>query len=1359
MKRTTERNDRVTLHVSPDAVLEGNRILVRGEGWPDCRVRLFIGEQSRPIDRIMVGVRVEGGVRPDPRGEFQVSLLTFDLDLRDTEVVAVADHRDGHVARASLRITRRRHPLEGREGEGRHGEGRDAENHHPRGPGRTGGKHGGDDKSDGRPGLMQNEEEREDEDLPYWRLRDWFKRRFEHIGRIPEGLRDTQIASVRALRAKAYGRGRFDGPGGVGPPRLGPAGGPAPSQPVPGVCNWTPVGSSPLLNGPTAAYSGRTLAVAIPAGASSTILLGTAGGGIWKSTDAGVTWSPKTDYNRSLAIGAIAIDPNNAMNVIAGTGEYAGAIGTYYGNGIFRSADGGETWTEHATSTFERDEISRIVYDPTDATGQRVYLSSSIGVFESLDGGSSWSALRAGAASDLVVLVLPMGGGTVKLIAGFDGSGLWTSQRTGGGAWGAWSQFADPAFPTFFGRIALGQCASDPKTIYAAFSSGQGIAGMAKTTNGGTGWSQVIPPLAAGPLDVPSTSASGHDHHVTVPAADLGAPAPHTYTSTSNGTPAHTHAVPLTNAQTQTLIDGTGAVNQLSTADATGHQHTFIFDRRVTSQSWYNFHITVDPSDPNTVYYGEVGLWKTTTGDGPWTQLPILHSDQHALAFDPTNPSILYAVNDGGVYRSATGGTSWTQRNRDLATLQYVSVAQHPDYEAVLLGGTQDNGTHRALGHPSWWLARGGDGGFSVIDPNTPTRMYSEYISSTFYRSDSSGDPGTWVLKNTGITGGAEFYAPFVLDPSDANVCYFGGSQLWRSPNNADSWTAVTSAIVGNVTAIAVHPTDPTTVYIATTNGRVYRVQRTGATWALANVTTTDLTAPNLPSGVYLSDLAVDPAGNIWLTVSSVLASESTGEFSNDHVYRRAVGGTTWESRSGGLAQANPVNTIVIDPLDSNVLYCGADVGVFRTDSGGMSWVPWDEGLPNVPVFDLALHHTRRLLRAATHGRSVWERPLAAAACPTVDLYLRDNVVDTGRVVPSPDGVPHPFNPATLVHHWQSADIKVDAEEGTPAAYQTSAPIDNYVDFEAAIQHRTARRTRTNRFYVQVHNRGVAKATNVQVRGFFADAHLGLPNLPADFWTGGRPFAGTPSGTDWTPAGPSRTFAVLEAGEPGVAEWDFVVPASANKHSCLLVVATCAEDPINGAGLFGVDALVRDKKHVALKNLNVEDYVPGAQLPDGGFQMGIRAPGGDDRVVDIVVHWGSLPREATLFAAFEAWDDGKPVVLAGAEELKAGGVVQERAANGMFRPEWEDRCGEPHRLEDGRVYVLRPAQHRETVISRVRASAARSSQLFLNLMVPAEAAHDGDEAQFDVMQRIGKKIVGGITFQLRYVREYARKER
>jgi photosystem II stability/assembly factor-like uncharacterized protein len=1282
-----------TLEVHPSSVPEGQPIVLRGCDWGTCPVLLAVGGRRVRLARAALGALRAEGVQPDAHGEFVVEIATLDLEAGRHELKATSAHKTWKgraTAGFEIRERPRLDDAPSRETEGAEGDREEAG------------------------------------DSPYRRKRDFFKRRFGHLGFIPPGVRETQMRQIRLLRER---RDRFKNP------LPGP-----PSMPVPGACNWNPVGPGPVVVDATTSWAGRTLALAVDPTNPAIVYAGTAGGGVWKSVDGGTTWSPKSDYQRSLAIGTIAIDPLDTQRIFAGTGEYNdGGVGTYYGNGILFSANGGDTWSELGTTTFPRDEISRILFDPTDASSQRMFLSAATGVYASPDGGANWNQLRAGSASALVLLVT---GANVQLIAGFYGSGIWTSTRTAG-IWSAWTQFASPAFPAgFTARIALGQSRDHPQNLYAAFSDGNSIAGIARTTNGGGLWTRLTPPIA---VDINKDSAlagaPAHFHTVTVPAADLdGVLAPHSYVTTV--TSGHTHTVNVTVADLQILRNGSGSVTKLTQPDATGHQHSFVLDRRVSNQTWYNLHISPHPTDPNTVYYGDIGVWKTTTGDGPWTNLPILHTDQHAFAFDPVNPAHVWAGNDGGVYGSPDGGATWAHRNRDLQTLEYISVALHPQYESVMIGGTQDNGTQRYTGSPAWTLAAGGDGGFTAIDPVQPHRMYHQYVNNTFYRSDDSGAAGSWVLKNTGITGGAEFYAPFALDPSDPDNCYFGGAQLWRSPDNADSWAAITNPLAGNITTIAVHPADSNIIYAGTTAGHVYRVQRTGATWSLADVTTTDLTGPSLPAGVYLSDLAVDAAGNVWVTVSSLQWTEIEA-FTNDHVYRRASGAGVWESRSGGLAQANPINCIVIDPMNADRLFCGGDLGVFRTEDAGVTWVPWDEGLPNVPVFDMALHNPRRLLRVATHGRSIWERPVDALSCPLVDLYMRDNILDTGRLIPSLQGLVHPFDATLNAWHWQSEDIKVDGPE---PAFQTPSPIDNYVDF-TVIEHRSVRRNRTNRFYVQVHNRGIGIATNVVVRGFFAAASPGLPPLPADFWSAGKPFSGTPGGTDWTAVGPARIFPVLEPGEPGIAEWDWFVPSSAPQHSCLLAVATCNEDPLSGAGVFDPDALVMNRKQVTLKNLHVEDAVPGMAM-DGeqAFQLWLQPSRGDGAALRFEL--GSLPRHTRVVFAFEAQADGKPVLAATADQLKRLGITHAADAARLFPKKVESQCGNSHPLDLKNAYQLAvDGKSRRVVLPELRLVRPGPTLMAINVVLPGDL--ERGSFAFDVILARSQHVLGGNTFQLR----------
>ena len=780
---TYAKRDQVSnpdIGLEPPVIEQGLNFLLRGTRWDVFPLSVTIDEVTIHPQRILQGSPVDKGFLPSQIGEFLLELTSKDLKPgRHTIGVnpLCGTSIKGQSRILEVRTLAVRTPAKKNETED------ERRRRHV--------------KEDGGGG-------------PFMRRSDWFKRRFGHLGFIPDGARIAQIGSIRELRAR---RGKEIG----APSEL-------PRQPVPGGCNWTPVGPGPVIVSPTVAYVGRIISIAFDPTNPNTIYVGTANGGVWKTTNRGVAWSPKSDYQNSLAIGALAIDPNNNQRIFAGTGQYGAAVGTFYGNGILYSSNGGDSWTELATSTFQRDEISKILFDPTDVTSQRMFLSSVQGVWQSLDMGVNWTLLRAGSASDMVLIV---NGANLQLIAGFNGSGIFTATRTGM-VWSTWTQYVNGNFPTGFGRIALGQSRDNPSRIYAAFSESQNIAGMARTIDGGTTWDRVTPPLYTDVVvDSTSAGATPHTHQVTLSnAAMTGGTLAYTTAGPSAG-PAHTHTTTLTATQLANLRDGIASVTVTSSVNI-GHNHQFTLNRRRSGQTWYNFHISPHPTNPNIVYYGEVSLWKTTTGNGPWTALPILHTDNHALAFAPDDANQVWSVGDGGIYVSPDAGVTFQHRNRDLQVLEYISISQHPQWETIMIGGTQDNGTQRFTGSPAWEFVDGGDGGWTAINTSNPSRMYHEYVHHYFYRSDSNGAVGTWAPKPAGSPTSSEFYSPFILDPSNQNVCYFGGDELWRSENNADTWAAITSSIVGNITAIAVHPTDSNKAYVGTTNGRVYLVQKTG---------------------------------------------------------------------------------------------------------------------------------------------------------------------------------------------------------------------------------------------------------------------------------------------------------------------------------------------------------------------------------------------------------------------------------------------------------------------------------------------------------------------------------------------------
>ncbi|MFJ7159980.1 WD40/YVTN/BNR-like repeat-containing protein [Streptomyces sp. NPDC101118] len=1305
-------------------------IEIRGSGWQSWPVRLTVDGLAVLPDRVLQGLAVPdvGGagdeptaerydgadvrpatgeaVVPDGTGAFVCRLSTFRLDPGDHHIAAAYTQRGTHYVQgeeenaAPVTVTVRVRP----------------------------------DTGDDRPALGSEEgadgEPHEEGDAPLERERYLWERRFGHIGRIPPGAREAQVSDVRALRER---RDRLEA--GLRAAAGRDPDGTTRSAPVPGGTNWTPMGPGPVLAW-NVAWSGRALAVAVDPTDTDTVYLGTANGGVWKSTDRGLTWTPKSDYQRSLAIGALAIDPSDHLHIVAGTGEQQATHDTYYGAGLMGSHDGGDTWTELATAFFDRTPITRVVFDPTDGTGKRLLVSSGIGVCESSDGGVNWTRRsHVGEFTDMVVFRAPGPPGTVRVVAAQYGEALWTSTRTSG-SWSAWTAVTGTGLPARleFERVAMAQQAGNPDVAFALFATYPGFAALARTTDGGSTWAAVPMRLDAA-AGAGTSFDSGHSHSVTVPAADMTAPtAPHTYTTTSGGTTPHTHVVSFT-AQQFARLAGGGRVTLTTSSDATGHTHTAVFS--FTGLSFYALHVAVHPTDPNVLFVAERSLWRCSTGGGVFEPVSNVHADHHAFVFDPVNPAVCWDANDGGIQISTDTGVTWTDRNRDLATLQFHSIAQHPEWENVLIGGTQDNGVHRYAGTPAWTVSAYGDGGFTAIDPSKPVRMYQEYTNETIYRSDDAG--ASWLLKNTGIGGVVPFYAPFALDPTTATTCYFGGDQLWRSANSADTWTAVTSAPGPAITAIAVHPGDSNTVYAGTANGRVYRFRRTGATWNPADVTRTDLTGPALPL-VCVSDIAVDPAGTVWVTIAGMLNALEPGEFSCDHVYRRGPADTGWTSRSNGLAQANPVNTIVIDPTNPNRLFCGADRGVFRTEDAGLNWTPWDQGLPNAPVFDLALHAKRRLLRAATHGRSVWERPVDVAQTAMVDLYVRDTVLDSGRVQPSPSGVADPFDPSPTpgtMWWWQSPDILVDAPQ---PGYQTPSPVGDYVAL-ARLAHRTARRTAVNRFYVQVHNRGVRAATNVRVRAFLADASANLPPLPTDFWSNGKPFAADPVSASYTPLGPVRTIARLEAAEPGVVEWDFLIPSTAAAHSCILAVVSCDEDPIAAGEIFDVGTLVTMRKHAVLKNLQVEDALPGGVTPSRAFLILLNKVKFTSQPSDVRFDWANLPEGTRLYIAFEK--------LGNAQGPTPGhGVELLDHADEFLPDQFVDRHGRIRKFDFARSYVMKPDEHRKNELKGVRIDPELGSRaLAVNVRLPADAPDR--PVEFHVLQEVQNRLVGGSTYVVR----------
>ena len=540
---------------------------------------------------------------------------------------------------------------------------------------------------------------------------------------------------------------------------------------------WGELGPAPIDN---VQYSGRVSAVACSPSDSSLYYVGGADGGVWRTEDAGASWTPLTDDMPTTAIGAIAIDPTDESVLYVGTGEPNYANHSRYGLGLYKSLDGGESWTHLAEDVFGGRCFTRILVHPSnpsvlyasitraggfpelaaakghpDATGP-------LGVFKSIDAGQTWSRLTALpnlSASDLAmdpgdpdVLYAAIG-----RIFGSPENGIYTSLN--GGA--TWTKLAGGLPSSDVGRISLAIAPSDSSRVYAL---------VARESN----------------------STGGN-------ASTLGA-----YRSDNSGVSWTT--LPMGNIQ--------------------------------ASYGWYLSVVSVHPTDPDTVFMGGVSLVRSTNGGSSWDTVTPPHVDLHALAWDASGR--LVAGDDGGLHRSGDLGSEWEPLNTGLGSIQfYAGLSLHPTDDMIMMGGTQDNGTNlRRSASGEWDMVFGGDGGWTLIHPNDPAVLFCEFQGSgRLYKSGNGGD--SFHLTGNGISRSdrVAFLPPYSFVPGDnPSRMLYATHRVYLSTDTGTSWTAISPDVTGGsgaIRALAIAPSDADIVYVATTNGRVLRSEDGGESFDL----------------------------------------------------------------------------------------------------------------------------------------------------------------------------------------------------------------------------------------------------------------------------------------------------------------------------------------------------------------------------------------------------------------------------------------------------------------------------------------------------------------------------------------------
>ncbi|NOZ70515.1 MAG: hypothetical protein GXP38_01150 [Chloroflexi bacterium] len=697
---------------------------------------------------------------------------------------------------------------------------------------------------------------------------------------------------------------------------------------------WQPMGPAPMKQSQLGAHkndvSGRVKAIAVDPRNSNVVYVGAALGGIWKTTNGGDSWTPLTDDQPSLSTGVIVLDPKHPDTIYVGTGEPTPGGDNYYGVGILKSTNGGQSWQHLGKDVFTGLGMSNIVINPNNpqvlyaATARSAVLGPQVparGIFKSTDGGQTWKGLmgctdlKCWGASDIVM----NSQNPAVLYAAFWGYGIYKS--TDGGA--NWTHLTNGLPPSNFGRVELAISPSNPNVLYAGYQ--YSVPGrydgalVFKTTDGGQSWQQIQAPNYC-------TSQCWYDNVIKV------------------------------HPQNPNIVYFGGSANYEWQPQVRIRQ--VVIRTTDGGASWQD----MSPNDaPNTT----------------------LHPDMHAIAFDPSNANIIWVGNDGGVWKSTNGGQTWINRNNGLGTLQFTGVDVHPGNPATLFGGMQDNNKAVTHGNTAWDALDVGDGGFAAIDPFNPNIFYGSRYGISFQRNDKGGSAPVddWPVKTDGIRRNdrALFYAPFALDKKRAGILYYGTHRLYRTTNRGERWTRISNDLTkgaqtrGSISTIAPAQSDTRVIYVGTSDGNVQVTSNDGNTW-------TNVTKPPLPNR-WVSEIAV-PHNNANVAYVVYNGFNTHTPDTPGHVFKTTNRGQSWQNISANLPDT-PVLSIVLDKNAAGTIYIGTDVGVYRSTNDGASWQPLGSGLPNVPVVDLAINNDQHVLIAGTHGRSVWKLDLGGTTPPT----------------------------------------------------------------------------------------------------------------------------------------------------------------------------------------------------------------------------------------------------------------------------------------------------------------------------------------------------------------------------------------
>ena len=679
------------------------------------------------------------------------------------------------------------------------------------------------------------------------------------------------------------------------------------------------------------AAGGRVSRVAGIPGDPSTYYAATASGGVWKSADGGATWKPVFDEQPISSIGSVAVSPSNPNVVYVGSGEANIRGNVAAGNGIYKSMDAGKTWTHVWT---QEGQIGTMVVHPSNpdiafaaVLGHAFGPNPERGVYRTTDGGKTWQqVLKKDAdtgASDIAMdpsnpAILFAGFWQARrvpwdLVSGGPGSGLYVS-RDGGTTW---KQLTGNGLPDpIWGKVGVAVAPSDGRRVYALIEAEKG--GLFRSDDGGENWELVNP------------------------------------------------------------------------------------SRALRQRAWYYTTLTVNPVNPDDVWFPQVPILRTIDGGKTLKYMKgIHHGDHHDIWIDPKDPRRMISANDGGVDISNNGGETWFAPPLAISQFYHVSTDTRTPYHVA--GAMQDMGTAQgpsaslrgSIALSDWHAVGGGEAGHVVSDASDPNIIYAgEYLGIiTRYdeRTGESRNVSAWPENPSGhgsedMKYRFQWTAPIAPSPHDPKVIYHGAQVIFRTANGGQNWDVISPDLTrndkskqkwaggpitgdntgvetyGTVFAIAESPKQKGVIWAGSDDGLVHVTTDAGKNWK--NVTAA---MPGFPDWgtVSMIEPSTFDAGTAFVVVDAHRLDDM-----RPYLYATTDLGQTWKRIDGGLAPDVYLHAVREDPKKRGQLYLGTERGVMFSADHWQNWRPLKLNLPTVAVHDLIVKEDN--LVVGTHGRSIW---------------------------------------------------------------------------------------------------------------------------------------------------------------------------------------------------------------------------------------------------------------------------------------------------------------------------------------------------------------------------------------------------